>query len=53
MKLIVEDYKYKADSVQPILKDIINEPRTQNGFVAVCGIKLPQNLSQHLHFNQI
>ena len=35
MKLIVEDYKYKADSVQPILKDIINEPRTQNGFVSV------------------
>ena len=35
MKLIVEDYKYKADSVQPILKDIINEPRTQDSFVSV------------------
>ena len=35
MRLIVEDYKYKADSVQPILKDIINEPKTQDGFVSV------------------
>jgi len=35
MKLIVEDCKYKADSVQPILKDIINEPKSQDGFVSV------------------
>ena len=35
MKLIVEDHKYSPDSVQGILKDIINEPKTQDGKVSV------------------
>lgn len=45
MKLIVEDYKYKADSVQPILKDIINVPKTQDGSVSVSYVGYCYNKS--------